>query len=329
MNKLENHILSSPQKLAMPIAVYPGGEITGATVRDIVTDPEKQFNAQYEIHKRYETWIVQSAMDLSVEAEAFGSDIQIIDNEIPNVQGRLLTGNDEVNALQIPVPGTGRTRVYIDTVRLLAALDTKPFVLGGMIGPFSLAGRLFGVSESLELTLTEPEVMHTLLDKSTGFLIAYARAFKDAGADGVLIAEPSAGLLSPRSLGEFSSVYIKKINDAAGDDSFSIVLHNCAARLHHLPAIFESGVSILHFGAPMDMVSALKSVPETTILCGNLDPAGVFLTSSGQEIYDNTQELLRKTANHKNFVISSGCDIPPGVSVSKLDAFYEAVLKPA
>lgn len=329
MNKLENHIVSSHQKLAMPIAVYPGTEITGATIKNIVTDPEKQFNAQYEIHKRYETWIVQSAMDLSVEAEAFGSEIQITEEEIPNVHGRLLSGNEEVYALEIPEPGKGRTQVYIETVRLLANLKSKPFVLGGMIGPFSLAGRLFGVSESLELTMTEPEIMHSLLEKSTEFLTTYAQAFKDAGADGVLIAEPSAGLLSPRSLGEFSSIYIKKINDAVGDDSFSIVLHNCAARLNHLPAILESGVSILHFGAPMDIVSALKSVSGTTILCCYLDPAGVFLTSTEEEIFKHTQDLLSKTADHKNFVISSGCDIPPGVSMNKLDAFYEGVVKPA
>ncbi len=40
-------------------------------------------------------------------------------------------------------------------------------MLGGLIGPFSLAGRLFGVSESLELTLTEPETTKALLEKTT------------------------------------------------------------------------------------------------------------------------------------------------------------------
>ncbi len=325
MNMLANHILSSPRKLAMPIAVYPGADIIGATVEDIVTSSEKQFKAQYEIHKRYSTWIVQSAMDLSVEAEAFGSEIEILPDDIPVVRGRLLTNNDEIDKLVVPDPGTKRTQIYLDTIARLSNLDTKPFVLAGMIGPFSLAGRLFGVSESLEMTMTDPDVMHTLLGKSCEFLTAYAKAFKDAGADGILIAEPTAGLLSPRALDTFSSAYVKKVNDALSEDSFSIVLHNCAARINHIPAVLESGVSILHFGEPMDISKALMSVPETTVLCGNLDPAEVFLNATEQEITNQTEYLLQSTSNHKNFVISSGCDIPPGVTMNNLDAFYKAV----
>jgi len=52
-----------------------------------------------------------------------------------------------------------------------------------------------GVSEALELTLADPELMEAVLEKSTAFLAGYARAFKEAGADGVIMAEPAAGLL--------------------------------------------------------------------------------------------------------------------------------------
>jgi uroporphyrinogen decarboxylase len=325
MTKLTDYILSSTNRSAMPIAVYPGAESVGATVAEVVTDADIQFNAQREIHTRYDTRIVQSAMDLSVEAEAFGSEIHVTEHEIPTVRNRLVSTGEEIDALAVPKPGYKRTQVYLDTVRRCTGLERRPFILGGMIGPFSLAGRLFGVSESLELTATDPELMHRLIRKSTDFLIAYAGAFKEAGAQGVLIAEPTAGLLSPRSLGAFSSAYVKKINDAVGAENFTVILHNCAARIQHLPAVLESGVSMLHFGAPMDIVGALQRVPETIILMGNLDPAGVFLNGSAAQVFDQTQDLLRATSAYPNFVISSGCDIPPGVTMEKLDAFYRAV----
>ena len=94
-------------------------------------------------------------------------------------------------------------------------------VLGGCIGPFSLAARIVGVSEAMELTLTEPELMHVLLEKSAEFLTAYLTSFKRAGAAGVIMAEPAAGLLSPRGLASFSSAYIRQIGIAVGDDRFS------------------------------------------------------------------------------------------------------------
>ena len=73
-------------------------------------------------------------------------------------------------------------------------------MLGGCIGPFSLAARLVGVTEAMELTLADPALMHVVIEKAARFLADYARAFRAAGADGLIMAEPAAGLLSPRGM---------------------------------------------------------------------------------------------------------------------------------
>ena len=68
--------------------------------------------------------------------------------------------------------------------------------------------------------MLEPEVIHILLEKITGFLIDYALAFKEAGANGIIIAEPAAGLLSPVLCEEFSSKYVQRIVEEVQDDYF-------------------------------------------------------------------------------------------------------------
>jgi uroporphyrinogen decarboxylase len=183
---------------------------------------------------------------------------------------------------------------------------------------------LFGVPESLSLTIEGPDLTHALLRKSTEFLVAYAKALKAAGADGLLMAEPSAGLLSPRAVAAFSSPYVKQVVNAVADDSFAFVLHNCAAKLPHLPAILEAGAKIFHFGAPMDLPSALSRIPKDIVLCGNLDPAGVFCRSAPAEVRKQTEDLLDATRAFPNFILSSGCDVPPGAPFDNLVAFYEA-----
>jgi uroporphyrinogen decarboxylase len=198
-------------------------------------------------------------------------------------------------------------------------------VLGGCIGPFSLAARLVGVSEALELTLSEPDFMDVLLEKSSRFLTAYIASFKAAGAAGVIMAEPAAGLLSPRAMAGFSSAYIRRIGAAVCDESFTLILHNCAAKLVHLPAVLETGLNVFHFGAPMDIMAALDKVPPEVVLCGNLDPAGVFVQSPPAEIESRARSLLVAVGARKNFVLSSGCDLPPNVSLANLDAFYRAL----
>ena len=39
----------------------------------------------------------------------------------------------------------------------------------------------------------------------------------------------------------------------------------------------------------------------------------------------DTLELLKRCTPHKNFLISSGCDIPPASSWENINAFFAAV----
>jgi uroporphyrinogen decarboxylase len=322
MATFNNLVLGSAKRLALPIAVYPGAQLTGATVRDIVTNPRAQGEASAALHERYHTPIALAAMDLSVEAEAFGCEIHMTDEEIPTAITSVVATVEQATALAVPPIGTKRTQVYLEAVTLLKGLPAKPLVLGGCIGPFSLAGRLVGLSEACGLTLDNPALMHTVLDKCAAFLTAYVQAFKAAGAHGVIMAEPAAGLLSPRGLSEFSAAYIRRIVQATEDGQFQIILHNCGAKLLHVPAILESGPSAFHFGAPMDLAGALAKVPATTVLCGNLDPTAVFLQSTPGQLAAKTSALLAATQAHRNFVLSSGCDVPPGSPLANLDTFF-------
>jgi uroporphyrinogen decarboxylase len=297
----------------------------GRTVRDMVTRAQIQAEVQALLHQRHPSPFALCAMDLSAESEAFGCQILITDTEVPTVISRRVTNRADADALEVPKPGAARTAVHLETARLLRRLPGKRFVFAGMVGPFSLASRLYGVSEALSLTVEDPDLMHLLVQKSAQFLRAYALAFKDAGADGVIVAEPTAGLLSPRSLAVFSSAYVRQIVTAADDDRFNIILHNCAAKLVHLSAVLESGAKVLHFGAPMDLPAALKQVPPEVIVCGNLDPAKVFVNSTAHEAGQVARDLLDATRVHRNHVLSSGCDIPPGTKPENIDAFYQAL----
>jgi len=324
--RFSRFVMDYPGRLAMPIGAYSGLEITGETVEDVVTVPGSQFRAVMALHERYRTPVVLTAMDLSAEAEAYGCEIRMSAREIPTVVGRLVTNAAEIGRLPDPVPGDARTRVPLETAwRLVAEAEEGVPVLGSMLGPFSLAARLFGVSEALETTSLEPETIEALLDRVTGFLRQYALAFRETGAWGVIVAEPAAGLLSPAGLGRFSAPYVKRIVEVAESPDFSVILHNCGAKIIHLEKTRESGAGIYHFGAPMDIVAALAAVGRETIIGGNLDPTAVFHNGTPESVGEATRALLEATKGYKNFIISSGCDIPPGIRLANLNAFYRAV----
>lgn len=322
---LANTILNTTHRMAMPIGINAGLEITGVSVRQAVSSAQAQVEAVLALHEAFDTQFMLTAMDLSAEAEAFGCIIRMEEQEVPTVLGRLVTSSTEINQLLVPEAGAARTSIHLQAVHALAQQAGGIPVLGGVIGPFSLASRLFGVSEALLMSLTDPEVLEALVEKATQFLSAYVAAFKEQGAAGVIMAEPSAGLLSPRGLARFSSPFVKQIIQATRSEDFTLVLHNCGAKIAHLPKILEAEAEIYHFGAPMDLPAAIAQVDSSIILSGNLDPASIFLEGRPEEVQQQTRRLLEQTAAYGNFVISSGCDLPPHIPVENIAAFFEAV----
>jgi uroporphyrinogen decarboxylase len=214
--------------------------------------------------------------------------------------------------------------VHLKVAENLTAAKRGP-VFGGCIGPFSLAALLMGVNDALKATITDPSLVVSLLDNATAFIKDYLLAFREAGAAGVIMAEPTAGLLSPNALGKFSAPYVKRLVQAVQTEDFTLVYHNCGARNVHLSKILEAEAGVYHFGKLMDMASALQSTPPEVVLGGNMDPVAIFRYGTPQEVREITSELLGSVKPNKNFFISSGCDLPSGVPVENLDAFYDTV----
>ena len=58
---------------------------------------------------------------------------------------------------------------------------------------------------------------------------------------------------------------------------------------------------------------------------GNLDPVTLFQAGTAEDVNQATLLLLQKTAAYSNFVISTGCDVPPHVPHCNIEAFYRAL----
>ena len=312
---------------ALPIMTHPGIEKIGKTVRDAVTDGRVHYEAIRYLSDHYPSMACTVIMDLTVEAEAFGSKITMPEDEVPSVTDRLVQDREDVEALEIPGMDAGRLPEYLLANRLAVENIKDKIVLSGCIGPFSLAGRLFGLSEIMMEIYMDPDTIHLLLDKCTRFLISYCKALKTIGTAGVFMAEPAAGLLSNEDCQTFSSDYVRQIVEALQDDQFNSILHNCANSGQCTHAMIDSGARVLHFGNLTDMEEALRVCPPDVLVMGNLDPVGLFKLGSPQKVRESSRQLLDKAKSYRNFVISSGCDIPPHTPPENIDAFFEACAK--
>ena len=319
-------MISDKTKTALPILSFPSVSLMGITVRELISDSNRQAQGMKAVADRTKSAAAVSLMDLSVEAECFGATIRVSDEEVPTVIGRLIHDEDEADALKVPAVGTARSGLYVDSIRKAVELITDRPVLAGIIGPFSLAARLLDVTEIMMDCYDEPDMVHTVLEKCTAFLIEYAKAYKAAGANGIMMAEPVAGLLSPALEEEFSYPYVKQIVEAVQDENFIVVYHNCGDNvLRMTESILSTGADAYHFGNSIDMAEMMAKMPADTVVMGNVDPAGVLRQGTPETVRKATLEVMSKCCSYPNFVISSGCDIPPASPWENIDAFFTTV----
>ncbi len=313
------------KKKSMPVLSFPCISLMDISVKQLVADSALQAKGMKLVADRCPTAASVSMMDLSVEAEAFGCTIDISDDEVPAVIGRLLNDEDDARALKVPPVGTGRTENYINAIREVKTLITDRPVFAGVIGPFSLSGRLMEMCEIMVNCYEEPDMVKITMEKATEYLINYIQAYKEAGADGVVMAEPAAGLLSPALCEEFSSFYVKQIVDAVRTDDFVFIYHNCGNTIPLVDSLLGFKADAYHLGNAIDIEEFLKKVPSDVLVMGNLDPANLFRLGTPESMREATLELLGRCGKYPNFAISSGCDIPPLTPWANIDAFFAAI----
>lgn len=326
MYKWLEDMKKSKAKRAMPILSFPSVQLLDISVKQLISDSTLQANGMKAVADRTDASAAVSLMDLSVEAECFGASVVASDDEVPTVTNHVVTTEADANALAVPKVGCKRTKIYIEAIKKAKQMITDRPVFAGVIGPFSLAGRLLDVTEAMILCYDEPDMVHTVLEKATEFIIEYINAYKAANADGIVLAEPLAGLLSPSLADEFSSEYVKKIVEKTQTKDFIIIYHNCGDNVvQMIDGILETKSAAYHFGNSIEMSKMMQKIPSDIIAMGNVDPAGQIKNGTPESIRKETHRIMESCSKYDNFVISTGCDIPPMAPWENIDAFFDAV----
>ncbi|MBE6819779.1 MAG: methyltransferase [Ruminococcaceae bacterium] len=309
----------------VPIFSLPSTQLLGISVNELISSAEMQVKGMQAIAEKCSVGASLNMMDLSVEAEAFGAKIRFYDDDIPAVEKGIIDDITDAESITVPDIGAGRTQICIDGVKKAKEKITDIPVFCGVIGPYSLAGRLFDMTELMMECFDSPDEVKILLSKATEFIIKYIKAFKAVGADGVIMAEPAAGLLSPSLADEFSMPFVNEIFNAVDDDNFIICYHNCGnAAEDMLDMIAELNADIIHLGNAINLKKTLEKLPKDKIVMGNINPV-LFRTGTPDDIKTDVQRVFDECGMFENFMISTGCDVPAASKWENIEAYFEKV----
>ncbi len=324
MKKITEKILSQKNR-TIPILSFPAASILDVSVGELVTSSALQAKAMSAVYSRSAMGALVTPMDLSVEAECFGASVRMGEGEVPTVEAPILDSIADAESLTVPSVGAARSGIYVEGTRLARAMLPDVPIFCGAIGPFSLSGRLFDMTELMMECYDDPDAVKTLLEKATDFIIGYINAHKAAGAQGVILAEPAAGLLSPELCLEFSCDFVKKIIDAVADEDFVFCYHNCGGSVVACAdEIASLGADIYHFGNAIDLGEIIGKMPSDSLVMGNVDPL-IFRDGTPDEVRAAVDKVFAECSGYDNFMISSGCDLPADSKWENIDAYFERV----
>ncbi|NLV73871.1 MAG: hypothetical protein GXY52_04190 [Chloroflexi bacterium] len=83
----------------------------------------------------------------------------------------------------------------------------------------------------------------------------------------------------------------------------------------------ETGANIIDIDWMVDYASAVAHIGEKVTVNGNIDPVGVFLQGSANDVANAVMRC--HAAGNARSMISAGCELPVGTPEANLAAHYE------
>lgn len=296
-------------------------EATGVYWPDAHKDPEKMAKLSAAVYELTGLEVAGVPYCLTVEAEALGCEIKWSEKKdaIPQVLQTPYTTPAEV---KIPDDffNLRRVPVVLDAVNILKEKvgEILPIV-AGLTGPFSLAGHLCGIGKLLRWTIRAPQKVHGFVNVASEVGSMYGRALSKAGADVVLIADPTAScsLISRKTFKEFVKPAIEKMVKAIGGITF---LHICGDATPILMEMADTGVNSISIDEKVDVSQAKALLGNKVKIMGNISTTNTLLLKKPEDV----KEACRKTLEAGVDILAPGCGIAPRTPNINIKALVEA-----
>lgn len=194
-------------------------------------------------------------------------------------------------------------------------------------GPFTIASFLRGIEVLLRDCRRNPEEIHRLLRVIVDSQKSCIVAFAPYGV-GIAMADPVANpaLIGPRLYERFVFPYTKEITDYAVEKTGKKVsLHMCGETYSIWKYIAQYQLNEISLDNIVDMERAAKELGNEVPIAGNVDPVQSMLNGTKEEIFADVKKCIAHgRLAEKGFHLTTGCDIPDGTAVQKVDWFMEA-----
>jgi MtaA/CmuA family methyltransferase len=285
-----------------------GLESEGLVFHEVHKDAKKMAKAAASTYKLSGFPSAVLPLDLYVEAEALGAEIDFRENELyefPRIKKASFQSAKEIGVENMEIAKQGRVPLVCDAIRILKEDIGNEAVIGAwMPGPFTLMTLLV---EPVKLFLEikrEPEMVHTSLKQLSSLLSEVGLAYRNAGADFLTVHDMGG---SPTFIGpaRFEQFVLPALKDLITDLPKPRVLSICGNTNASMSLIAHAGADAISVDQTNDLAASRKILGDKTLLFGNIDPVATISLGSESEV----RRVVARSKEAGVYAVWPGCDL--------------------
>jgi MtaA/CmuA family methyltransferase len=298
-----------------------GLESEGVIFHEVHKDAQKLARAAASTFKLTGFPSAGLPMDLYVEAEALGAEINYRENdqyEFPSVK-KVRFGSVKELTAEIPqnteIIHKGRVKLVCDAVRMVKDDIGNEIVIGAWTpGPFTLMTLLVDPAKLFLEMKREPEMVHNALRQLSSLLSKVGNAYRTAGADFLTVHDMGG---SPAFIGpaRFEQFVLPALKELIANLPKPRVLSICGNTNASMGLIAQIGAEAISVDQTNDL-AASRAALKDTLLFGNLDPVQTLWQGDQAQVTEAVIGAKRSGVD----AVWPGCDLVLQTPIENLKA---------
>lgn len=318
----------------VPATVFGGGVWTirhwGKQFGEMIADPQAYAELLIKTNEELRSPIVYVGSGYNnYLAAAVGGKIKERPLGAPDLEAALVKeAADEIVGTDVTVIENDLVIQNIrEAARLVAkAIGDEVVVTVTAWGPFTLAGQMYGVEPMMKATLKKKQEVHKMMDFATRLVKQFYKPLVEEKVIPMLsISDPtgSGDLISDRVFREFSLPQLQPLIAWAKEHGVYTWLHICGNTTDKLNSIAETGASCFSLDYKVNLATAKEKVGGKIALAGNIDPVSILNQKGPDDVRAAGHTCIEAAAAGGGFILTSGCDLPPTISLENLRAMLD------
>ncbi|MBC7330136.1 MtaA/CmuA family methyltransferase [bacterium] len=284
-------------------------------------DPEKMSHLAIAGHKLIGFDAVRIPFCQTIEAEALGCEVFLGSDNIPTVISHPYRIGDKF-ILPDDILKRGRIPVLLEAIKIIKDEVKEVPLIVGLVGPFTITGYLFGMTQLLMQMAISPEEILPYMEMALQVNEILVKAVEEAGADIICVEDMTAStdMISPDMYKDFILPYHEKLFSFI---SLPSILHICGNVTPIIGYMAETGADALSIDDKTDLRRARDITKMKVTLLGNLNPSTTLLHGDEKKVREATRKAIRDGID----IVAPGCALPLGTPSSNLRAMVEETHK--